>query len=587
MEKQNSRNIMLAFVSPVSERFLNNPIPYPDLSGRSYDGIQTNEAAIVYANREFSLDHVFLVASDKVKNEYIPEPNEYGHLTHLDFLKTRLCQEDNNFCDNISVVHYHDSTDMDETLRGVTDIAQTIMGYQKENKNDNITLYVDMTGGHRYSSMMMLAVMQLLQYEGIQIGHVLYTDFNKKNVFDATSLERVFQLVSGAAEFVNFGSVESLMDYFGGVETEQSPQLQELLVAMQEFSDAIKICRTGVIKDTLLKLKKAITAFRQEHGDGLEETLFASIIEVIEREYGNLIGDHSDDISIIRWCTKKGFLQQAMTLCTEWLPLYFIQHKVVYTDDESVKLDCEKQGEAQGKSWQVFLVTNYDGKETNNSEVFRQKIAEIRNDLVEILKGKRDINQSICKDYETICSFVKEYRNADKDLQLLHEGKLSASGFAQHRPLLTKISHAYYDVNKVNPDYKKTYNQFLQSFSKKSVLKRLPATGNDLMAELFSLKKEDEEVDNDTIDNSIVDPIELRWLNTVNRYKKLIRNGVFKSQYSEEDMINGLHAYFNLRMERNQVNHANAEAVKDANDTEDLINTSLNCIENIVNKHNA
>ena len=66
-----------------------------------------------------------------------------------------------------------------------------------------------MTGGFRHSSMMMLSIMQLLKYRGIKIGEVLYSDPNKNNpiVYQATEIQRMFTLITGADEFVKFGSV--------------------------------------------------------------------------------------------------------------------------------------------------------------------------------------------------------------------------------------------------------------------------------------------------------------------------------------------------------------------------------------------
>ena len=57
------KNIMLAFVSPVSEFPLRKPINYPDIQGRPYTAIQTNESAIVYVSRMLepqSLEKIFL-----------------------------------------------------------------------------------------------------------------------------------------------------------------------------------------------------------------------------------------------------------------------------------------------------------------------------------------------------------------------------------------------------------------------------------------------------------------------------------------------------------------------------------------------
>lgn len=46
-----------------------------------------------------------------------------------------------------------------------------------------------------------------------------------------------------------------------------------------------------------------------------------------------------------------------------------------------------------------------------------------------------------------------------------------------------------------------------------------------------------------------------------------------------------LRAYFDLRMERNQVNHANSETMRTTAETRQLIEESLTCIKDIVKCH--
>ena len=64
---------MLAFVSPVNALSLGEPIIYPDVQGRAYTAIQTNESAIVYVARMLgendSLAKIFFIASDFVKEK--------------------------------------------------------------------------------------------------------------------------------------------------------------------------------------------------------------------------------------------------------------------------------------------------------------------------------------------------------------------------------------------------------------------------------------------------------------------------------------------------------------------------------------
>ena len=75
------KHIMLAFVSPVSQRSIENPVQYPDLAGRPYEAIQTNESAIVYMQRKLqdnTLDRVLLISSDTTRMKPVPAGSRTG-----------------------------------------------------------------------------------------------------------------------------------------------------------------------------------------------------------------------------------------------------------------------------------------------------------------------------------------------------------------------------------------------------------------------------------------------------------------------------------------------------------------------------
>ena len=576
---------MLAFASLVTQYSLDNPTPY-DLVSREYIGIQTNEAAIVYADRAFSIDQLFVVASDEVLNGFVPENNEFGQVTHLTYLKKRLAKENRHLEECMQVIHYHDSIDMDEALRGITDISRAVMTYAKEHSGDTITLFVDMTGGYRYASMMMLVVMQLLHYDGIQTGHVFYTDFKKRRVDDATSLEHVFQLVSGAAEFVKFGSLESLMDYFGDIDREPSPQLQTLLQAMQEFSDAIKICRTGMIKVTLHDLNDAIKAFRQQHGNGLEETLFASIIEVIEREYGSLIRKDADDISIIRWCAQKGFLQQTMTLCTEWIPAYLVHHKVLYTNSNEVREECLEQGKKQGKNWELYFVSTFIGSGASKEQ--DELIGLLKENIQFAFQGKEIVLTQNVERYPLIIQFIDECRKAQDDLQRFQSGNITVFKFAERNPIIDEFLHFLHNQDCNLMGYKKSYPSFLRSITVKKIANRFSTTSKVNLEQLFHMKSS---IGKRSVQLPLCryqgDLWAGKWKETFNRYQKNFESGTMTTLYPLEDMMKCLRAYFDLRMERNQVNHANSEAMRTTAETRQLIEESLTCIKSIIQRHEA
>ena len=424
MAEKNRKNIMVAFVSLVHPTLTART--YPDLAGKPYTAIQTNEAAIIDVTRQLkardmTLDRLYLVASDTIDTSPAPAGNEFGSVTQFEFLRRRLLKaEPDVFADHIEKILYHDSLQIDVTLRDITKIFSTISAYQSAQAGAEIYLYADLTGGFRYSSVILLAIMQLLEHSGIHIGRVCYTDYQKLAVYDVTALEQLYKLVSGADEFVKFGSIESVMDYFAQTDADLSPELDALLLAMDEFSYTIKVCHTGFIHKNLQRLAQCLRNFEAHHGDGLEENLFASLLKTIHTEYGALLEPQVTDFAIIRWCVKKGFLQQAMTLCTEWLPIDMDKYRIAYTNSTAVRADCEEISRKWKTDWHLSLINTYHSKgphtkPTPTAKKTSPSPSVIREAFRTALKTGRALPAEIAAALPGLQTLLEKWRHADTE----------------------------------------------------------------------------------------------------------------------------------------------------------------------------
>lgn len=575
-------NIMLAFVSLVQQRNIDNPIQYSDICGAPYTAIQTNESAIIATQRELGnspLDKIFLVSSEKVDTFDAPKTEEYGIVTHINFLKKRLIQADSRLADKIVNLRYYDDLDnIDESMRNVTYIAGKIMEYTQQHPDKQVRLFADMTGGFRYNSVMMLAIMQLLQYNGIELGKVLYSDPEKKKVFNATSLRDLFGLISGADEFVKFGSVEGLLEYFSHVE--KTDELDRLLLSMQRFSDAIKMCRTGIIKDELKTLNITLQEFADNHGGGLEEDLFASFVATLQKEYGILLRGEATEFDIIRWCERKGFLQQAMTLCTEWLPAYLVNNRIAYTDDPKIILECEQEGRKTGRSWQQYFLTVYSkgSNESENTATRPMSLADlIKASIVSATSDNKALVNIDVSKYPCLAAFFKEIRNGDYDFILVKSRKMTPKTFENQYPMLGKVFHAIYDMNCRNKNFKRTFSDYLQSTTLDKTFNSLATFSAIEIYKLFEIP-ESEYISESKADGSkpeIMMDTEEKWKKHTDRYSVLYKNGLLKSNLRYNDMLSCLKDYFLIRVERNQINHANTDDVMTVEEVRALILTPM------------
>ncbi|MGN0954176.1 TM1812 family CRISPR-associated protein, partial [Dialister sp.] len=373
-------NILLSYLSNVKVKRDNTglaqPSDYPDLGIKTYI---TNESAAYYLKQKVgSIDKIFVFASEKVQ-EVLPVPEGklgYG-MTHLAFFRNRLIEDgvirqeaadtvlplpkgnENGSSSIVSCKGIEDG--MDDVMESVLKMAGFIAEYYKKEKKagNTVTIHLDLTGGPRDSVMMALAVMRLMEYRGLLPGCVLYSSWkdNKGKVLDVTDLYHIFDLISGAGEFKNYGSVNTLEAYFKSREI--SDQLQDILGKMRGFAKDIQISNRKQFQESISRLSDALEAFdnsmiqeielhrKQENQPGgnrpdkkeLNDLKFQILTKPIEREYENLI--HApDELSYIEWCLKHSYIQQALTLYTETVPDFLLKERILYfTDEQREALD--------------------------------------------------------------------------------------------------------------------------------------------------------------------------------------------------------------------------------------------------------
>ena len=337
----------------------------------------TNESAVRYLlmqaeeGKKLELDALFAFASKMVQSPIgVPDsPIIPLERTHLEFFKERVSPvlPRMNEPEFFNVVSYDEDQPISKTQRFVLDMADCIMAYAqvKKAQGDEVVLHADLTGGPRHAVMLMLAVMRLLQYNGIEIGKTMYSDFNKKIVEEANDIYSLFDLIAGADEFVQFGSVSAIMRYFGydkkilARPPHISERLHRLLLAMHGFAEEIKVCHYGAFAAAVEKLSKALKEFRdgsEADGADINEGMIAQLRFRVEEEYREILGEKIDDVKLLYWCVNHGYLQQALTLFTERVPEILRAREVLRLSPEfAAKVQAEqKKGDKRSTIFYLF-----------------------------------------------------------------------------------------------------------------------------------------------------------------------------------------------------------------------------------------
>lgn len=554
------QNILLTFLSDVKTKGGTAvETPYTNVSGEPVHS--TNESAARYLkDNSLEISQIFILASKKIRN---PIKDFSETITHLDYFKNRM----EKFLPGAgyTICNYDENCKSDENLKSVAEMAELI---QKYSRGKEIVLHADLTGGMRHINMMMLDIIRLLEYSGVEIGRIMYSNYNfddkKGTVEEIQNIYNLFQLISGVEEFINFGSVTALKKYYAEVEI--SDNLKNLIEAMANFADSIKLCRYGQFKAAIERLHDAINDFEADSKD-VQDILMSRLIEKIRAEYSMLIATRGqDDLKIIRWCVERGYLQQALTLYTERIPEY-IYEKII-TASADVISDVTQKLKNDNRNFGFYFLNNYleddedfikaHGKFTGTAQKLNNKyFALLKNVTLPVMKDKNfnfdDLREKIFT-AENLPFGIKKPNEKQIRLMLETLNKI----WQNPEPLLNLESSELLPIqeiiNSIKPQLEILQQDFLR---RKEMFKYL--NGN-AFKECFPAYECDVRIF---------------------RLKYMLDNKIFGVSISEEKFFDIMKKYFSLKDERNHSNHARLDIgeFETAKDLSDFMKGGLDEIE--------
>ena len=235
---------------------------------------------------------------------------------------------------------------------------QAIMEYYKsKSSDDRVILHVDLSGGPRTAIMLMIAIIRLVAFQGIEIGSILYANVNANNnsivrVYEGNSIYNIYDMITGFAEFNQFGSVDTLKNY---VNTLDNPdvQIKELISSMGDFSEAVRLSSRGMFQRSMEDIHKLLTDIesskqeipannRENHKDFEIEAL-KLMSDKIQNNYKTVLANKEDDLAYIDWCLANGYLQQALALFAEFVPRAILESKMIILDDTIFPTDSDNE----------------------------------------------------------------------------------------------------------------------------------------------------------------------------------------------------------------------------------------------------
>ena len=348
------------------------------LNGEFGEILTTSETAIKYLFKkkiedekdlDFTLDQVFLLLSDRVKGEVgfnskisDNRPEFNVNTTHLDVLCHQMDRFYKDYFDKAITPSFSEITveipcgnSLDDTKQlgdNIICLCEAIVAYKEQlPANSKIKLYIDTTGGFRNAAMLFLIVGRIMSYLGIEVANIFYTSWNKGKctVHEIKDIYDLLDLIAGFEEFLMFGSAKKLNDHYKldsfvrtkGDQDLNQKSINDLIKAMNRFSDVINISRRGEFKTELSYLAERLSKIRFDQDSSAEDfnyQLIKFLREPIEKEYTSLFEPKmlniNDDLSYVEWCLKHDYVQQALTLFKECVPTVLIEKGIIEVDKD-------------------------------------------------------------------------------------------------------------------------------------------------------------------------------------------------------------------------------------------------------------
>lgn len=533
------KNALLLCLSMITNVSKNT---YIGEDGSRLEGFFTNEAPVKYViqslekqNPPQKLDRVIIICSETVKkhginvqigkndsievksnkeeflNKISKIKKEKGNsepVTHLEYYKDVV---KNAVGDEANIPEYTliDIPDEPKGEEVAYSVIEAVKGILKFPEKEDIHLYIDYNGGPRYVSFMQVILAQFMKIHNVHIEAIYSMNYKERHTMEIKNLYSIFDsvnLLSCINEYINYGRIDGLMEYFGQAE---DSKINDILKEMEILSNNLQLCRTSFIlengKRILEKLKSFISSVDDtSENENIYKQLFAFVVRDICEEYEDLL--NGDLPKVIKWCINKKYIQQALTFCSEEIPLELWNKEILRASDEEEYYDFLNE---------LDNITNGSGENVDS-------------DLKDAVRNIRG--------YFSRCSRKKEVLK-DRDVSYwLNHYILYCCTKSEYKKILFRIRKE----NKQQYFYNEKSNSFF-----KSIKNKIKEQG--YLTEILKV----------TLNNN-------KFGNSVDNTAKVMLNyerARIKSKVKREELEEIVLIYYFLKEQRNATNHASASPI--------------------------
>ena len=220
-------------------------------------------------------------------------------------------------------------------------------------------------------------------------------------------------MITGFAEFNQFGSVDTLKAYVNTLE-KPDKQVETLLTKMSDFSEAIRLSSRGLfqlsmedIHQTLTDIestKQVVPATDETTHKNFEIEALKMMSPTIQSNYDIVLSHKDDDLAYIDWCLNNGYLQQALALFAEFVPRVILDSNMFTLDEQLFPVNTDSELNSYMEHFNTINTSSARIIEMVN-EKSKKILSQIKQSFHEYMNG----------DFKTECNrIIKESTAARK-----------------------------------------------------------------------------------------------------------------------------------------------------------------------------
>lgn len=233
---------------------------------------------------------------------------------------------------------------------GVQEAISRILDEIRSDKNKDAQLYIDMHGGPRDQQDLLTSVISLLQFEDSanskrlkpeNVFNVAYNNSKRTSTIQrARDTITIQNFVSGIHEVINYARTESLEEFIRMKKDWNLNGYESRLInAMKGLAQSIQLMDLSNFQTQENNLYDLLQTdqFDNYKDNANEASYIFMFIDSIKQSYRELFENGRSTPNEIRWCMKKGFYQQALTLIESKMPYYYMDHNFIKYSQEIYK----------------------------------------------------------------------------------------------------------------------------------------------------------------------------------------------------------------------------------------------------------